>query len=116
MLKTINKTITTVNSRLPSLHSIFSYKKQCSISVYCFLISRLHVTIPIFFLILKHSSYLGCPDADWVGDGYCDDIANNADCNYDGGDCCGSDINTQYCSECQCIESNTTNIEGRYSF
>ena len=25
----------------------------------------------------------------WITDGYCDDINNNQDCNYDGGDCCG---------------------------
>jgi hypothetical protein len=30
----------------------------------------------------------GCPD-DWLGDGYCDDTCNNADCNYDLGDCGG---------------------------
>lgn len=24
----------------------------------------------------------------WVGDGYCDSVANNPECNYDGGDCC----------------------------
>ena len=28
-----------------------------------------------------------------VGDGFCNDENNNADCNYDGGDCCGSCIN-----------------------
>ena len=31
----------------------------------------------------------------WIGDGFCDDPTNNNECNYDGGDCCGSDINTQ---------------------
>ncbi len=24
----------------------------------------------------------------WIGDGYCDPDLNNAECNYDGGDCC----------------------------
>ena len=52
---------------------------------------------------------LGCTIPAWVGDGYCDDVTNNMECNYDGGDCCGSDINTQYCSECQCIANGTTN-------
>ena len=28
---------------------------------------------------------------------------NNAGCNWDGGDCCGDNVNTQFCSECQCI-------------
>ena len=29
---------------------------------------------------------------------------NNMECNYDGGDCCGPSVNTQYCTYCQCIE------------
>ena len=40
----------------------------------------------------------------WIADGYCDDINNNLDCTYDGGDCCGSNVNTQYCNICQCLE------------
>ena len=41
----------------------------------------------------------------WIADGYCDDINNNLACTYDGGDCCGSNVNTQYCTECQCLEN-----------
>ena len=40
----------------------------------------------------------------WIGDAYCDDINNNVNCNFDGGDCCGSIVNTQYCTECLCLE------------
>jgi hypothetical protein len=46
----------------------------------------------------------GCQNSGWVKDGYCDDGNNNLDCNYDGGDCCGSNVNTNYCSKCQCLE------------
>ena len=45
-----------------------------------------------------------CAFPDWVGDGICDDGNNNHYCNYDGGDCCGSDVNTNYCYECQCLD------------
>ena len=45
----------------------------------------------------------GCNQV-WIGDGYCDDINNNLDCTYDGGDCCRSNVNTQYCTECMCYE------------
>ncbi len=38
-----------------------------------------------------------------VTNGFCDDESNNADCNYDGGDCCGSCIDTDYCSQCACL-------------
>ena len=40
----------------------------------------------------------------WIADGYCDDINNNLACTYDGGDCCGSNVNTEWCTECQCLE------------
>ena len=38
----------------------------------------------------------------YIGDAYCDDENNNDDCNFDGGDCCGPNVNTQYCTECIC--------------
>ena len=40
----------------------------------------------------------------YIGDGYCQDYNNNLDCTYDGGDCCGSNVNTDYCDECLCLE------------
>ena len=43
----------------------------------------------------------GCNQG-WIGDGYCDDMNNIEICNYDGGDCCGDNVNTQYCFRCQC--------------
>ena len=33
--------------------------------------------------------------------GFCNDEVNNADCNFDGGDCC-VDINADHCSNCTC--------------
>ena len=53
-----------------------------------------------------------CSNAGWIGDGYCDDVTNNIQCNYDGGDCCGVNINTQYCVQCQCLDGNTTTTSG----
>ena len=51
-----------------------------------------------------------CKQILWVGDGYCDDVTNNVECNYDGGDCCLSDIKTNYCDDCLCLEGgNSTN-------
>ena len=37
-----------------------------------------------------------------IGDGVCNDETNNEGCSYDGGDCCGSNVITQYCTECIC--------------
>ena len=46
-----------------------------------------------------------------IGDGFCNDETNNADCNYDGGDCCGSCVVTDHCSQCECIGgANVTNV------
>ena len=30
------------------------------------------------------------------------------DCNFDGEDCCGSNVNTQFCSKCQCLRYEAT--------
>ena len=50
-----------------------------------------------------------CPTPLMVGDGFCNDKTNNPDCNFDGGDCCGSCVNTEHCSECQCLGGVTGN-------
>ena len=40
-----------------------------------------------------------------IGDSYCNDENNFSDCgNYDGGDCCGGDVNTLHCTVCECLE------------
>ena len=49
---------------------------------------------------------VGCGFPQWQGDGYCDDVNNDADCEFDGGDCCGDDVNTNYCTACECLEPN----------
>merc|ERR1711881_403677 len=47
-----------------------------------------------------------CGSPQWFGDNYCDDDNNNEDCGWDGGDCCGDNVNTQYCSVCECLDPN----------
>ena len=55
-----------------------------------------------------------------IGDGYCNDETNNANCNYDGGDCCWENVNTEFCSECVCKIQQTcaflldTNVDYYY--
>ena len=55
------------------------------------------------------NSSLDCHQLHLLGDGYCHDETNNADCSFDGGDCCGSCINTDYCTTCSCIGNVTVN-------
>ena len=52
----------------------------------------------------KNSFSAGCAVPSWKGDGYCDDNNNNEGCEFDGGDCCGPNVNTQYCTKCECLE------------
>ena len=40
----------------------------------------------------------------------CNDETNIEDCNFDGGDCCGTCVNSKYCSECECFGENSGNI------
>ena len=60
---------------------------------------------------LKHTQFCinfqGCEIPGIVSDGYCDDLTNTAECNYDGGDCCGSNVNTGFCVDCICSSHDT---------
>ena len=47
------------------------------------------------------------------GDGYCHDSNNNADCDFDGGDCCLNLIINQFCNECWCYADNTSYDSGK---
>ena len=50
-----------------------------------------------------------------LGDGYCHDVTNNAECDFDGGDCCDYEwkIKKDHCSECAChIEETCTSVVG----
>ena len=38
----------------------------------------------------------------WIGDGFCDDANNIEECNYDGGDCCGINVQNNFCVNCTC--------------
>ena len=49
---------------------------------------------------------------DYVGDGYCDDGTNIPACDYDGGDCCRMNVNTDSCSDCNCLGSGVITSPG----
>ena len=50
----------------------------------------------------------------FVGNGFCDDGVNTAECNFDAGDCCKTGANTDYCIICQCLlgQNGTTTSPG----
>ena len=44
-----------------------------------------------------------------VGNGFCNDETNSEDCNFDGGDCCGSCKLTGFCKVCECVNTTAVN-------
>ena len=62
------------------------------------------IPVPDSFCLEAEGTTTPSCNQGWIGDAYCDDINNNVACNFDGGDCCGSNVNTEYCLECLCLE------------
>ena len=58
-------------------------------------------------------SFSDCPHPHWIGDSFCDEKTNVAECDYDGGDCCGYNVNTDFCSDCNC-HINETCVAGTH--
>ena len=54
-----------------------------------------------------------CGKPHWKGDNICDDENNNAGCDFDGGDCCGDDVETHYCKKCECLEEEKAPNAGK---
>ena len=46
-----------------------------------------------------------CSNPNMIGDGICHDETNYPDCVFDGGDCCLVNVNTDSCSDCNCLAS-----------
>ena len=57
-----------------------------------------------YYVICYETTGCGSNHPNWIGDGYCDDETNNEECSYDGNDCCGPNVNTNWCTECICYE------------
>ena len=55
--------------------------------------------------------FLDCDYVELVGNGHCNDEANNIDCLYDGGDCCGGCANTDQCLDCLCHDEGATGVD-----
>ena len=48
----------------------------------------------------------GCGAPEWATDAACDDENNNAACDFDNGACCGDNVDTEYCTDCECLDPN----------
>ena len=60
------------------------------------------ISFIILCMYIISSLVPGCDNSTLVANGFCDDETNNAECNYDGGECCVVNANTDYCSDCAC--------------
>lgn len=47
---------------------------------------------------------LDCKKPEYIGDMFCDDITNNFECNFDGGDCCDPYSFYFACHHCICFD------------
>lgn len=45
------------------------------------------------------------------GNGLCDDVNNIAECDFDGGDCCGNQVQRGQCQSCQCLDEEVKKYE-----
>ena len=43
----------------------------------------------------------------WALDFHCDDVTNTPECNFDGGACCGENVDKTFCIDCECKEART---------
>ena len=43
---------------------------------------------------------------DYIGDNFCDDVTNNEECQWDGGDCCNLEVQGGTCTICACLDPN----------
>jgi hypothetical protein len=65
------------------------------------------------YLFIQIALILACGNPLMSGDGYCDDVNNNAGCDFDGGDCCGDNVDKRYCSKCICYENDFFLLDAR---
>ena len=67
-------------------------------------------------MFIQIALILACGNPLMSGDGYCDDVNNNAGCDFDGGDCCGDNVDKRYCSKCICYENDLFILDARSLF
>ena len=62
--------------------------------------------VNVWILTQKIHVRTRCEDDNWKGDGYCDDGNNHEGCEWDGGDCCGENVDKRNCQDCKCLDPN----------
>ena len=68
---------------------------------HAFVTYTFEINIILTLIYFCFVSITDCADSG-AGDGFCDDEYNHIDCNFDGGDCCGSNVDASLCYICLC--------------
>ena len=90
----------------------FQDKGKTCFSCYCYSefngIFSYAITRRIYFRINQFTVQLPGQECnglvEFVADGFCDDLNNNIECYFDGGDCC-FDVVQYFCQDCLCFYS-----------
>ena len=88
------------------MHVVFSSDSSVDRSGYY---AKIH-TLEVHTTTTAKPTTSGCAYPGYKGDNYCDDENNNANCDYDGGDCCGDNVDTSYCTQCLCLDPGNSTI------
>ena len=66
-------------------------------------------------MVIHFHLIIGCSDIDTLEDGYCDDENNIEECFFDGGDCCGTNVDTFLCTVCECLDPDFDRFEDYFN-
>ena len=77
---------------------------ECEGDLNCFLTGECPSNLGFNSDVSCCSSGTFCDNPAMMGDGYCWDATNTEECQWDGGDCCGG--NVDYCVDCTCLDPN----------
>ena len=57
------------------------------------------------------SNFQACWSQSNINNGLCDGITNTPICDYDGGDCCGNNVQNGHCTKCECLNEEQSQYE-----
>ena len=104
----IQNEIQAVCSGMPIETAMLSMRPACT-GTYTF--RRGNLELPIWNTVISSTQIFiwwlffqeSGGEIQWIGDTFCDDVSNKKACDFDGGDCCGNDVYSNFCTNCTCI-------------
>ncbi len=81
-----------------TLQTSQSHQVDHVITLQCETFVKIHASVQNLYLFSDFYCW-----TDWIGDSFCDDETNTEECDFDGGDCCLDEVDTDYCTICECL-------------